>query len=242
MTLVLSYSFNQDKPQKLAIISDIHSNLEAFRAVLDKIQGLPILCLGDVVGYGGSPNEVVENLAATGAACIQGNHDWAVLQGDFSDFNSRAAIALKWTADQLTARSRTFLGSMMRDARFSIDGLAGYATHGSPDDRLWEYVHPATHSELFRQYLQTLHVQILALGHTHIPFVWQKTGGTVFNPGSVGQPRTGDSRAAYALLEARSGSVIVKLENVEYDVQVAAKRILDAGLPDSLAGRLLVGR
>lgn len=114
-------------------------------------------------------------------------------------------------------------------------------THGSPDDNLWEYVYPATHSDLLGFYLKKLGVDVIALGHTHVPFVWSDGEGTVFNPGSVGQPRTGDRRASYALLKAGQTGIGVELVNVEYDVGAAARKIVEAGLPDSLARRLFTG-
>jgi putative phosphoesterase len=228
-------------PSCLAFISDIHSNLEALEAVLRQLSRFKIYCLGDAVGYGASPNSVIELLISNSVTCVLGNHDETVLGGDFSEFNSKAAIALKWTADQLTEESRAFLNSLPRESRFTFAGKAGYITHGSPEDNLWEYVHPATHQDLFQYYLDKLGVSFVGLGHTHVPFLWKSQQGLVFNPGSVGQPRGGDSRASYALLTVDDGEMTITHHAVAYDVEGAAKRITDAGLPANLAQRLFLG-
>ncbi|MDA4113093.1 MAG: metallophosphatase family protein [Thaumarchaeota archaeon] len=224
-----------------AFISDIHSNLEALEAVLDDIGGTEVYCLGDIVGYGASPNEVIALLREKGATCIIGNHDFAVLSGRVNEFNSRAVQAVTWTIRTLTEESRLFLEGLPQSRTTTLQGQKVYVTHGSPDDNLWEYVFPATHSDLLGFYLERLRVQVIALGHTHVPFIWVDRPGTVFNPGSVGQPRAGDRRASYALLKVGANGVAVEHRNVEYDVETAARKIVEVGLPDSLARRLFTG-
>ena len=183
----------------VAFISDVHSNLEALEAVLDEVGKLKVFCAGDIVGYGASPNEVVRILRGVGATCVLGNHDRAALDGDAGEFNPRAAVAAMWTSRQLTDESREFLGSLPTHLSAQVGGKAVYMTHGSPDDPMWEYVRPSTHSDLFDYYLEKVHVDVIALGHTHLAFQWRsESGGVVFNPGSVGQPRNGDRRAAFA--------------------------------------------
>ncbi|HYA56752.1 MAG TPA: metallophosphoesterase family protein, partial [Nitrososphaerales archaeon] len=116
-----------------------------------------------------------------------------------------------------------------------------YFTHGSPDDRLWEYVDPRTHSDLFGFYLSKLGVGLIGLGHTHVPYVWKEKGRVVFNPGSVGQPRDGDPRASFAVLSVDEQEVRVGVRRVAYDIKKAASRIREAGLPESHATRLFSG-
>jgi putative phosphoesterase len=182
---------------RVAFISDVHSNLEALEAVLDEAGKARVYCCGDIVGYGASPNEVVRVLRDVGATCVIGNHDQASLEGDVGEFNPRAAMAATWTSQHLTDESRAFLGSLPREVATEIGGKRVYMVHGSPDDPMWEYVRPSTHSDLFDYYLQKVNADVLALGHTHMAFQWRSdTGGVVFNPGSVGQPRNGDSRAS----------------------------------------------
>jgi putative phosphoesterase len=113
--------------------------------------------------------------------------------------------------------------------------------HGSPTNNLFEYVHPATHEHMFNVYLTKYKVDIVVLGHTHIPFIWKGKKGTVLNPGSVGQPRSGNSDARYLLLKEKNGNVEALPRSVSYDLEITAKKIKTAGLPVSLAKRLFRG-
>jgi diadenosine tetraphosphatase ApaH/serine/threonine PP2A family protein phosphatase len=226
---------------KVAILSDVHANLEALTAVLRQAGDLEVYCLGDYVDYGAQPNEVIEALKDTGAKGVAGNHDVAALTGDRSGFNARAAMGSVWTADRLTAESRRYLEGLPLELRAEMSGAQVYFAHGSPDDRLWEYVEPRTHQDLFGHYLDKVGARAIGLGHTHVPYVWEEGGRTVFNPGSVGQPRDGDWRAAFSVVTFDGGCAEVEERRVEYDVEGAAKKILDAGLPESFARRLRAG-
>lgn len=232
---------NSDGHRKVAFISDVHSNLEALNAVLGRLGDEELFCLGDLVGYGSNPNEVIELLEERGAVSLLGNHDAAVLTGDTSWFNSTAAIAAKWTTKQLSERSVAYLRKLPLQIRVDLDGVSTYLAHGSPDDNLREYVDPVTHADLFGHYLTRLDVGLVGLGHTHLPFVWTGDGGTVFNPGSVGQPRDGDWRASFAVVDFERGKPDVKLQRTEYDCDKTAEKIVKAGLPSSLGRRLLRG-
>jgi putative phosphoesterase len=223
-------------------VSDVHSNLEALEAAVDEIGKRRIYCVGDIVGYGASPNEVIALLQKLGATCVLGNHDYAAMTRDVGDFNARAAVAATWTADHLTPESREFLGSLPKDMSTQIGGKKVYMAHGSPDDQLWEYVHPSTHSDLFDYYLDRVGADIIAFGHTHMPFEWRsEAGGLVFNPGSVGQPRNGDIKANFAILTVEGDRVMLEPRRVEYDAERAARKIIESGLPSSLATQLLAG-
>ncbi len=231
---------------RVAFISDVHSNLEALEAVLDEVGDLRVYCSGDIVGYGASPNEVVRVLREIDATCVLGNHDRAALDADVADFNPRAAMAAIWTSQHLSEASRSFLGSLPREVSAEVGGGKKlYMAHGSPDDTMWEYVLPSTHSDLFDYYLKKVRADVMALGHTHVAFQWTgDDGGVVFNPGSVGQPRNGDKRASFAILSvdgAERGRAEVEIRQVEYDVERAAKKILESGLPPSLATQLFSG-
>jgi putative phosphoesterase len=226
----------------VAFISDVHSNLEALEAVLDEVGKLNVYCCGDIVGYGASPNEVVKVLRDIGAICVMGNHDKASLEGDVGDFNPRAGMAAVWTSQHLNEESRAFLGSLPKEVSTEIWGKRLFMVHGSPDDPMWEYVLPTTHSDLFDYYLQKVHTDLMALGHTHLAFQWRSdSSGLVFNPGSVGQPRNGDTRASFAILSIEDGEVRVEARQVEYDIERAAKKIIESGLPPSLASQLFSG-
>ena len=226
---------------KVAVLSDVHGNLEALRAVLGEAEGLDVYCLGDYVDYGSQPNEVIEALMDVGAKCIAGNHDVAALTGDRTRFNARAAMSSVWTSERLTGESAAFLRGLPLELRVDLGGVRGYFAHGSPDDRLWEYVDPRTHQDLFGHYLDKVGAGSIGLGHTHIPFAWKEGERLVFNPGSVGQPRDGDWRAAFAVVGFDGEQVEVEEKRVKYDVDGAAKKILDAGLPESFSRRLRTG-
>jgi diadenosine tetraphosphatase ApaH/serine/threonine PP2A family protein phosphatase len=225
----------------VAIISDVHANMEALDAVLGELLGMDIYCLGDLVDYGAEPNEVIETVRDRGIKGLLGNHDSAALTGDTKLFNARAAMSSKWTARQLTDKSKEYLRGLPLELRVSFAESESYFTHASPDDRLWEYVDPRTHSNLFEHYLGKLGVQTIGLGHTHVPYVWREKPGTVFNPGSVGQPRDGDKRASYATMSFEGGEAKVELRRVPYDYKATASKIRAAGLPESFAERLASG-
>jgi len=227
--------------KKVAFLSDVHANLEALQAVLEKLGDMSIYCLGDVVGYGASPNEVIALLRSRGVTSVLGNHDYAVITGSTSDFNARAAISAKWTMKVISAQSKEYLKSLPQELSLAVEGSRMYLTHGSPLDHLWEYVDPGTHSELFDFYLKRLSARLIALGHTHVPYVWKGEDGTVMNPGSVGQPRDGDSRSSYAIATFENGEVEVEEERMRYDIRGAAEKIRRAGLPEEHASRLFVG-
>ncbi len=224
----------------IAVISDVHANLEALEAVLRRLTYEAIYCLGDLVDYGAQPNEVVKLVRSRRITCVLGNHDWAALTGDTSRFNPKAAMSSIWTRKALTEETIEFLSSLPQELK-PEPATPSYFTHGSPDDRLWEYVDPRTHSDLFGHYLDKLKVRLIGLGHTHMPYVWKDEKGVVFNPGSVGQPRDGDPRASYAILSIDGGETDVRVNRVAYDVETAAAKIRDAGLPSSHADRLASG-
>ena len=247
-----------------AIISDVHSNIEAFKAVLEDIQALgikEIICLGDMIGYGPNPRE---SIALTMKACRQtilGNHEMAVM-GDHEDFNVRAKAAVRWTKRQLTMRGEVaeankklwdFLGEMKK---IFVEGPFVYV-HGSPRDYTREYIfqrdiyNEEKLSDIFSKFPSYCFV-----GHTHIPgiiteennFLRPDDIGNVYklsgkkaiiNVGSVGQPRDGDTRACYVVLHKDA----VEYRRVPYDFRRTSEKIRDTGvLPEFLAVRLEEGR
>ena len=227
--------------KSFAVISDVHANLEALEAVLSRVGGYEVVCLGDLVDYGAQPNEVIARVKGAGAKAILGNHDSAALTGDVSMFNPKAAMSSIWTRGRLSEESREYLGALPEELRMTAGGAELYFAHGSPDDHLWEYVDPRTDEGLFGRFLGKLKVRLIGLGHTHVPYVWREGGGVVFNPGSVGQPRDGDPRASYGVVSVGPEEVSVEIRRVEYDVEGAASKIRAAGLPASHADRLASG-
>jgi putative phosphoesterase len=226
---------------RLGFISDIHGNLEALKAVATLVAGVPTYCCGDVVGYGANPNEVVEWVRENCSGCVMGNHDKAVVTGETGWFNDAAAEAIGWTRKVMSEDNIRYLSSLPVSLRFQHGGKRFLMVHGSPEDPLHEYVQPATHRDLFEHYLTRHDADVLALGHTHYPFETKVGRGTVFNPGSVGQPRQGAPGSFYATVEVEDGTVRVNLLSAAYDIRAAASKIYAAGLPRALGERLYEG-
>ncbi len=210
-------------------------------------------CLGDFVGYGPWPNECIDLLRERDVRAIAGNHDLAAI-GTISseDFNGDAAFAAQWTADALTAESRAYLESL--EPMTEVDGVT--LAHGSPREPVWEYVLSAgTAAASFR----TTDTMLCFVGHTHIPSVFVEhesglpdishmPGGSsspaaparrIVNPGSVGQPRDRDPRAAYLLYDADACEL--SWHRVEYDIRKVQKQMRKLGLPSFLTERLAYG-
>ena len=241
------------------VLSDIHANLEALEAVLSAATGFDrTLVLGDVIGYGADPNAVVDRLRRlSGVTFIRGNHD-KVGTGleSAGGFNHLARQAIQWTASALTPDNHAWVAALGHGP-VEIDDLVEIS-HGSPSDED-AYIF----DELdVRQAFNTARRPLSLFGHTHVPAAFCMTGprlqpigpprGTRYdlslepesrylvNCGAVGQPRDGDPRAAYGLVDTKKRSVTVT--RVEYDVPLAQAKILAAGLPEVLAHRLAIGR
>jgi len=239
------------------VLSDIHSNLEALQAVFQDAGSVDqVWCLGDVVGYGPNPNECVELLREHDHLCIAGNHDWATLgKLDLRDFNPDAREANLWNRTQLTGDNLAYLEELPEtiiEGEFTL-------VHGSPRHPIWEYIiYPST-AEINFQYFDTPYCLI---GHTHTPGLFQldnrhdnsradavaprwsapvelASKRLILNPGSVGQPRDGDPRASYAILD--SEALTVEHRRVAYPVEETQARMMKADLPLRLVLRLGYG-
>lgn len=243
------------------VISDIHANLTAFEAVLADVRARNISydivwCLGDVVGYGPDPNECVELLRTLPHLCLAGNHDWAVLGAlDIDTFNDNASAAIQWTRSVLTPDNLRYLQARPERAEQGDFLLV----HASPRYPIWEYIIDNNIAgENFAMYQQPY----CLVGHTHVPLMFikdvraqsirtshpehtlpislRRNNRYIINAGSVGQPRDGDPRAAYALLDTVQASWT--LYRCEYAIQETQTRMRAAGLPDKLIARLEYGR
>ena len=243
---------------KVAVISDIHANLQALEAVLEEIDSEPhdeIWCLGDAVGYGANPNEVVEILASRCSVVLIGNHDLAALDRiEITNFSVNAAEAALWTRKNLTPATVSTLGAI-EGARTAREGIG--LSHASPRDPVWEYVIDTTVAEENIDYQAE---RVGMIGHSHIALFFTRPdemsrisaaqapegtelnlarGEWLINPGSVGQPRDGDPRAAWLTLD--TGTMGARFRRTAYPVELAAEAIRDAGLPPTLAERLFGG-
>ncbi|MEA2623764.1 MAG: hypothetical protein QOH61_2674 [Chloroflexota bacterium] len=238
---------------RVAVLSDIHANLPALDAVLAALDPLDaIWVLGDTVGYGPQPDEVVERLEERGARAVLGNHDAAALGRIETDtFNDDARAAVEWTAERLGAPARAWLGGLPERTEEGIFTMV----HGSPRDPLWEYCFSVPVARRNLAAFQTAHCLV---GHTHVPLVFRDTDGrvemlspshgsrlplderrTILNPGGVGQPRDGDPRACAMLLDPEAN--VAEWRRVEYPVEEVQALMREVGLPDRLVRRLESG-
>jgi diadenosine tetraphosphatase ApaH/serine/threonine PP2A family protein phosphatase len=238
---------------RIAVLSDIHGNIAALDAVLaaaGPVDG--VWHLGDVVGYGPEPDAVVARLAALGAVGVRGNHDAAACGGsEIEWFNPDARRAMEWTRTRIEPGTREWLDGLPERR------IVGRCTlvHGSCREPIWEYV---TSIPVARANFAVLTTPICLHGHTHIPAAFLEEDGRVelmapgdgsrlalrgrralLNPGSVGQPRDGDPRAAFMLLDPEAG--VATWHRVAYDVDAVQAEMRDAGLPPPLAARLSMG-
>lgn len=218
--------------QKIIITADIHSNLEAFQ----KLPPGKTISAGDLIGYGANPNEVIEAITGADWTCTLGNHDWAGLTKETGTMNTFATEAALWTFDQLTPASRKYLTSLPKTLALEIEGKKLLIAHGSPRDPLNEYLYT---EDKIKTLLKNSAYDILITGHTHLPLIVEHKGKLAINPGSVGQPRDNNPALSYA--ELTLPDMTVKIVRKPYDLEKAAEKILNAGLPPVLAQRLKEG-
>lgn len=227
---------------RTALISDIHANAPALQEVLsdiDKRNVDNIFCAGDIVGYNSFPNKSIKKIDEYNVQSIRGNHDEAVLTETPSNFNISAKRAVDWTRRKLSNQSRKYLESLKYSLRFEQDGVKIYLTHGSPIDNLNQYVKKEDVSKKrLNRWFEDI-PDVVILGHTHQQFTENIDDTIIVNPGSVGQPRDGDPRAAYAILDTEKFEV--ETHRTEYNIDEVANRT-QAVLPRKLADRLYEGR
>ena len=241
---------------RILVISDVHANITALEAVLaDAGKVDQVWCLGDIAGYGPNPNECIERIRGLPKlTCMMGNHDFAAI-GDMNleTFNTDAKKAILWQRDILTEKSKEFLRTLSQE--MVVHGNVSMV-HGSPRDPIWEYILNTLVARMNLDYFETLWC---CVGHSHFQAVFQYNPErddltieiphpqeaymlkerAILNPGSVGQPRDRDPRAAYAIFQPKAR--IWEPRRVEYDVLEVQKRILNAGLPSRHAERLSGG-
>ncbi len=242
---------------KVAVISDIHANRQAFEATLEAVaasDAAELWCLGDLVGYGGDPDACVELAREHAAVCLAGNHDLAVT-GEISleEFSRGASLAAQWTREVMAPANVEFLASLKPEGREGPMGLY----HASPRDPVWEYVLSTLLAELC---LDRQEHRVCLVGHSHVALSFVRPEGELatgeprregtfldiaqgewlLNPGSVGQPRDGDPRASWMLLDL--DGLTASFKRTDYDISGAAAAIRAARLPDSLAERLEYGQ
>jgi diadenosine tetraphosphatase ApaH/serine/threonine PP2A family protein phosphatase len=241
--------------KRVAVISDVHGNWHALEAVLEDVEQEgpdELWCLGDLVGYGPRPNPCCAAVERRASICLAGNHDLGVLgEIDLEEFSGDAVAAARWTRGVLAEGSRSFLESLRPQGE--REGVELF--HASPRDPVWEYVLSA---DVARAAFELTRSPLVLVGHSHVPLAITledevvdggiAAGGTelplapdrwLLNPGSVGQPRDGDARAAWLLLDFERETA--SFRRVEYDVASTQQEIRERELPDALAQRLAHG-
>ena len=238
------------------VISDIHANLAALETVLEDAPDFDELwCLGDLVGYGPKPNACIERVRSLPHTSLAGNHDWAALgKLDLSSFNAVARAANEWTQQQLTSSSRDYMNALSPSFQRGNFALA----HASPREPVWEYIMDTSTA---CQNFEHFSAPFCLVGHTHVPVLFEldeesqrceallpplpepielEQRRAIINPGSVGQPRDGDPRASYALLDTEE--MTWTFRRVAYPIGITQERMRAVGLPQRLIDRLEVGR
>jgi len=243
---------------RYAVISDIHSNLEALTAFVEAAENLDIdktICLGDIVGYNANPNECIELIKKMGAQCLLGNHDSRVAGFEEpSDFNFHAAEAVYWTRGAISEENLEYLKKLPRNILVNNSFLAVHGWINDTDRYIMGQRDADRNFGLMNERKATL--SLCFFGHTHVPAAYSMMGeelSTVsanpfklekgvkylVNPGSVGQPRDRDPRASFLVYDSRKKQVT--FHRVDYDIHATAEKILAAGLPERLAERLKLG-
>ena len=236
---------------RVAVFSDVHGNMHALDAVLTDIARQDVdrlICLGDLVGYGAFPNEVIQTLRERDIATIMGNYDDGVGfdRGDCGCAyrtpadRERGNQSLLWTQQQVSDENKAFLRGLPLHLAIEVHGLKVRFVHGSPR-RINEYLFEDRPPASFERTLDAAGADVLVCGHTHIPYHRIFGGRHVVNDGSVGKPKHGDPRACYAVLEL-NGGVVVEFHFVDYDHRAAALSVEAAGLPREFAEVLTAGQ
>lgn len=232
-----------------AVVTDIHGNLPALEAALARIDELgiaEIYCGGDLVGYGPDPNDVCALLAEREIPTIYGNYDHAIARDEedcgcayLSQHDRELGDrSIAWTLAHTSAASKAYMRDLPFDLRFAVGAVPVHLVHGSPR-RVNEYLFEDKPARLYERLAAAEQDRVLVFGHTHKPWVADFGGVRFVNCGSVGKPKDGDPRGAFAVLEPDGDTVAVTIERVAYDAEGVAARVRSAGLPGEYAEKLL---
>jgi putative phosphoesterase len=236
---------------RIAAFSDIHGNEHSLTAVLADIAGRPVdqvICLGDLVGYGAFPNEVIDRIRAESIPTIAGNYDDGVGsdRGDcgcaYTDPGDieRGDRSLRWTQAVVTAENKAWLRGLPRELRFELAGRRVLCVHGSPR-RINEYLYEDRPERSLLRMFAELDADVVLCGHTHLPYHRRIGDVHLINTGTAGRPRDGDTRACYALIDLGE-DVQAEFPRVSYDCEEAARAIEETELPHEFAADLRTGR
>jgi predicted phosphodiesterase len=237
--------------ETVAVITDVHGNVLALEAALRRVGELGVervYCGGDLVGYGPHPNEVCALVAESRIPTIYGNYDYAIARDEddcgcaYVTAHDRALgqLSVAWTLENTSADSKRFMLGLPFDIHFSLGAVNVHLVHGSPR-KVNEYLFEDKSPRLYERLAAAESDPALVFGHTHKPWAHEYGGVLFVNCGSVGKPKDGDPRGAFALLTATDRGVEAAIERVRYDVERVAAEVRGAGLPGEYADKLLVG-
>jgi putative phosphoesterase len=236
--------------ERAAIITDIHANLPALEAVLEAVERrgvAAVYCGGDLVGYGPHPNKVCALIEERGVPTVYGNYDYAIGRDledcgcAYRDQHDRelGRRSIEWTLAHTNELSKEFMRGLPFDLRFELGDSRVRLVHGSPR-KVNEYLFEEKPARTFERIAAGADCDVLVFGHTHRPWV-REYGGVLFvNCGSVGKPKDGDPRAAFALLELEGDRVVAEIERVDYDAEAVGREVAAAGLPGEYADKLVL--
>lgn len=232
---------------KIALIGDIHANLPALEAVLADARARSaqaVWNIGDFVGYGPHPEEVVQRCLREDMPAVLGNYDQKVLryaERGAKTTNPLKQMAFAWAAAQLSPASRAYLQALPEQLRLRAEGWSALLCHGSPAS-IKEHLTPETPEARLRELAEIAAAPLVICGHSHQPFARQVNGTWFINTGSVGRPDDGDPRACYALLDLAPGRLAVEHFRLEYDVERTVQALRERGLPVEFGAMLRQGR
>lgn len=234
---------------RVAVITDIHANQPALDATLTAIEAIggdAVYCGGDLVGYGPHPNEVCATIQQRAIPTIYGNYDYAIAR-DLDDCGCAYVTphdrelgqrSVEWTLVNTDSRSKAFMRGLPFDLRFEMDGQRVRLVHGSPR-KVNEYLFEDKPASLYERIAASADCDVLVFGHTHKPWIHEYGGVLFVNCGSVGKPKDGDPRAAFAVLELVGGRVLASIERTSYDAEGVAREVEAVGLPGEFAVKLV---
>ncbi|HOO74270.1 MAG TPA: metallophosphoesterase family protein [Tepiditoga sp.] len=237
---------------KIAVISDIHSNREAFDAVLKDIESEKadkIFCVGDLIGYGPDPEYIISKIRDMNIPTVMGNYDNAVAFGMTDcgcSYNPGREtevgnISLKWTSENISDEYKSFLKTLPYTISVNIENVKILFVHGSTLDNLFEYVRPETSPERLKELTENISEDIIVNGHTHISMARHTRGKTFLNPGSIGRTKEGFPKAVYMIIDIKDGVFSYEFIKIDYDYRKTIEKIVSVGLPNELATVIALG-
>ncbi len=226
---------------RILVISDIHSNYTALKAVLEAARPFDsIHFAGDIVGFGPHPNECVDLIRELGAICVKGNHDHAIVIDDYSPFPPEVAIGDSMSRRILTPENLEWVNQRNLTEELTIEGVSIRLLHANPIDPLRGYVQKHEACDRLNEFKDLVGTDILIMGHTHRPYIHRTSDFALLNPGSVGLPRD-IAQSSFMVLDLHNGEIEVTHTRIDYDYDINADAMAELGLPEKFVNRMRTG-